>query len=894
MLEEVPDAVTAYLQKAKESFDILEEVHYSYHDSLEEEEEIQESELWFSSIRERYSDSVKSAKDFLKTCKKQSEGRPSKEEDDKPLTDLASLMTAPKVELDTFYGEPLRYTQFMALFDELVGNNQMLNGSTKLARLIQYTGGEAKRSIENFALLGGETGYLKARDTISARFGNSHLIAAKVIESVTKGKPVSSKTEVRQLADELTSSVATLTDLEMLKEVDTQHNILQVTGRCPLHIRNKWRKKALALKEKTSKYPTFVNCVDFINLAATQLNDPVYGDLPEEKSSKDKPFRHPKSPQTVSLQASVSTGADRRTSEHSSCVCCSGSHRLHKCLDFTKLAVGDRYALCKRHGVCFNCLNTGHRVKGCKFKSFCDVTNCRYKHSRLLHRDSDVTHVKTVVHCEAENACNNSRGNVYVPLVSVVVNNGTSTWALLDSGSTNTFVTKRLADEMNLKGIKVNYNLNTLNGVTEINSNIVSIIVEANDRSCSFHLDNVIIVDDLPAKFPSRPFSQAEHPHLADLPLQLPPGGTQAQVLIGMDNAFLLEPLDVRSSSARGDPYAIRTSLGWSLCGPGKASLDSEVFSHCISLEESINNLWRIETDDEKTKALSIQDQSVVQLWEREMVYKDGHYEIPIPWSDGRPAFPNNRYMALKRLESLEKRLCATGIRERYSQVVEDLLLKGYAETVPQSELSLTDGSVWYLPHHPVISPTKPDKVRMVFDCAAKFRSYSLNNQCLQGPDLVTKLQHVLLRFRQHSFAVTADVEAMYLQVKIPLKDRNALRFLWNNNPADPIVEYRMTSHLFGGVWCAASSTFALRRSTVDFPCCSAAKRVIEKNMYVDDLVTSYSTVEEAKRVTLSCRDVLKAGGFNLTKFVSSCPDILSVVPALTGYTSVWISQSSQ
>ena len=44
------------------------------------------------------------------------------------------------------------------------------------------------------------------------------------------------------------------------------------------------------------------------------------------------------------------------------------------------------------------------------------------------------------------------------------------------------------------------------------------------------------------------------------------------------------------------------------------------------------------------------------------------------------------------------------------------------------------------------------------------------------------------------------------LQVKMPMKDRNALRFLWQEEDGSK-VEYRMTSHLFGGVWCASSST---------------------------------------------------------------------------------------
>ena len=68
---------------------------------------------------------------------------------------------------------------------------------------------------------------------------------------------------------------------------------------------------------------------------------------------------------------------------------------------------------------------------------------------------------------------------------------------------------------------------------------------------------------------------------------------------------------------------------------------------------------------------------------------------------------------------------------------------KGYAERVPEEELNLKDGRVFYLPHHGVFNPTK-GKLRIVMDCSAQYNWISLNNHCLQGPDLVNKLLHVL------------------------------------------------------------------------------------------------------------------------------------------------------
>ena len=212
---------------------------------------------------------------------------------------------------------------------------------------------------------------------------------------------------------------------------------------------------------------------------------------------------------------------------------------------------------------------------------------------------------------------------------------------------------------------------------------------------------------------------------------------------------------------------------------------------------------------------------------------------------------------------------------EKYDENMQTMLNDDYAEAVPECDLDLSDGSVWFLLHHPVISESRPGKVRIVHDCAAKLAGISLNNQCFQGPDLVNKLIHVLLRFRQHNLAIMADVQAMYTQVKVPPRDCNALRFLWI---VDGLVkQYRMTSHLFGGVWCVASSTYALCRTIEDCPAESSGlvKQAILRNFYVDDLQQSVRSAEESLEIIDGTKNVLNHGGFKLTKFVTNDVSLL-------------------
>lgn len=140
---------------------------------------------------------------------------------------------------------------------------------------------------------------------------------------------------------------------------------------------------------------------------------------------------------------------------------------------------------------------------------------------------------------------------------------------------------------------------------------------------------------------------------------------------------------------------------------------------------------------------------------------EDKHLEMPLPFK-ARPTLPNNKALALICLDHLKRKLRRDQTYlKHYKTFMTEILDRGDAEQVTMEGAS---GNTWYIPHHGVYHPRKPGKLRVVFDCSARYKDASLNEHLLTGPDLRNALTGVLCRFRQHPVAIMCDVEKMFHQ----------------------------------------------------------------------------------------------------------------------------------
>ena len=170
----------------------------------------------------------------------------------------------------------------------------------------------------------------------------------------------------------------------------------------------------------------------------------------------------------------------------------------------------------------------------------------------------------------------------------------------------------------------------------------------------------------------------------------------------------------------------------------------------------------------------------------------------------------------------------------------------------------------WFLPHHPVVNPNKPGKVRRVCD----------------GPDLLNPLIGILMRFREERIALSADIEAMFSQVAVPSQDQVALRFLWRKDRNSPPTIYQFLRHVFGAKSSPMSANYVLQQTArdnrEDFP--KAAETVL-KNFYMDDLFKSEADEDNATQLQGDLTKLLSRGGFRLTKWSSNSRQVLRHIP---------------
>ena len=211
--------------------------------------------------------------------------------------------------------------------------------------------------------------------------------------------------------------------------------------------------------------------VSFVEEEAGRLNDPVFGRETFEKNASSQQRTTATNSFAASAQQAADSsppagnvlGASSRPAVRniSPCILCSNMHKLFYCNDFRTMSLDERIKFVSDKKLCSLCLYSNHTTEDCRKNYHCTVNNCRKKHCRFLHPESETVHTSKSFATANIDVMSRS---VLMHIVPIIVNNCFHTYALLDTGSTHTFCSRGLVNALDLDRQETTYNLVTLNG----------------------------------------------------------------------------------------------------------------------------------------------------------------------------------------------------------------------------------------------------------------------------------------------------------------------------------------------------------------------------------------------------------------------------------------------
>ena len=620
---------------------------------------------------------------------------------------------------------------------------------------------------------------------------------------------------------------------------------------------------------------------------------------------------------------------------------CKQDHPPWVCKTFKELPILTRRKLISNTGRCYRYLAAGHHSKDCPNARRCGVHGCTStNHSSYLH---DNTPGQTVnqSQCQLRTAASPFRPpgqphsgvrapqgtgagvngpaldrqphpreqtystrhteRVSLMILPALISNGSKELrvnAMLDPCSTSSYISEEAAEELELHGQSLNLTIARTGG-TEIRKRSRRVELKVANLNGTFSSPlQAHVLDNIAGDTPAIPWTELKRkwPHLRHMPFESVSRRHQVDVMIGSDHPVFHHVLKEACGNQPNDPVARLTNLGWVCFGPtlveefrrSSRSHFTRTYRSCQvnklpPPDDILRAFWELESlgiKDTTEQTMTAEERAAVELVTETLECNNGRYKIGVPWKVGEPKLTNNYEVALDRLRSQEKSLKKKGpeVMKTYSKILEDDEKKKYIQKVPKSEAE----EQWFLPHFPVIREDRvTTKVRVVFDASVKHGGKSLNSAIRPGPKLQKDLVDVLTRFRRAPVALSADISEMFLQVELQNKDRQYHRFLWRDfdTSRDPDI-YEFTRLLFGNTASPFCSQYVLqthaKTHALDFP---EAAVTVNDSMYVDDVLDSCETTENAQQLRRQLSELLALAGFKLRKWSSNEPVVIEDIP---------------
>jgi len=781
----------------------------------------------------------------------------------------SSKARLPLLSLPVFSGRLDEWPSFINVFTDLIHNDKTLSVIQKMQYLKGCVRDEASKIIQHLQVT--EEHYASALALLTARYDDRTALIRIHMNRFFNQPPASyhNAASVRRMIDCSKECLEGWTALGG----NLDHLMISIlSSKLDEKLQHAWEFEARRVQDS----PTFESFCSFLEHHCKSMMF-----TPKSKGSASTSFhkfprkadaRPPIKAMNVEFHAAPAV---------QSCSICRNDHRVFHCTKFKEMTPQKRRDFAKNRNLCFNCLCSNHSIHNCPSKVRCYT--CKAKHHTMLHTDSNP--LKPEPQFSAHFG-SDSDSEILLPTAIVKVRNLQGNFmnalALLDSGSHFSFISERLATTLGLPRQQAKV---SIAGIGSCQSGFTKGRVHCNIQShhTNFNLNlRPYVLPKLTNNLPHRPLLETNWNHLKHLPLANP------KFMIPQETDFILGsdvyPYLMTSSTSQLQhfPFVIQTALGWVVSGPcSSVSCDSQVSLVTeIDINDQLRRFWDLEEPATKSHMSAEEAECEQQFCATQIRDPNGRFVVSLPFKSNNIQLGASREFAVNRFHQVERRMNKNVyLKKHYLEFMEEYQALGHMVKIHESRLPSTH---YYMPHHAVIKESSSTtKVRVVFDASAKTSSStSLNEKLLVGPKLQQDLFQILLRFRTHKIAITADIAKMYRQVAMDQQSWDFQRIVWRSSPDLPLQDYQLTTVTYG----TASAPFQAVRCLVHLARAEAssfplASRILLDDFYVDDVLTGAESTAEAIGLKNQLSTLLEKGCFHLRKWSSNSMALLDTIP---------------
>lgn len=799
----------------------------------------------------------------------------------------------PTINLPTFDGNYLKWLEFRDTFESLINLNDSISDINKFHYLRTSLEGSATIVIKSIEFT--SKNYSLAWKLLCERFDNKKVLINNHLKALFNMDPLvrESHKAIRYLIDHFLKNLRALENLDQpIDKWDVLINFI-ICSKLDLVTSRKWEE----FKNNLSDLPSLEDLTQFLRnradiLETMSINHNVVP-KPEPKVVRDRDQNKPAHNAHKTLfqpknSKSFVTSSGSKSKHILTCPMCKLQHRIVDCNAFKDLPLEVRLREVLKLNLCSNCLRRGHVVEDCRLIGTC--RECGQKHNTLLHspavRDTAVESSAIPTSTVSLSAQTTSQVLLCTALVRVIDPITSKTFlarALLDSGSQSSFITETLKHKMGINSQKTDYL--TISGFNNSRVSITDsckLAIQSLKHKQPFEVElKLYVVPQITGYLPNAPIDITElnlpvNIQLADPNFHLP---SEVDMLLGAEVFF-----DVISSNqirlGHSKPILQDSKLGWLVAGPLYSHHHKKHnVVHCNftkEISDSLTKFWSLEEVPFSELTMSPEDEFCEQHFiENTKRLDNGRFCVKMPFKEPpEQALGSSYMMAEKRFLNLEKKLDKyPDHKAQYANFIKEYGQMGHLSKVDKPQFG------YYMPHHSVIrTKSETTKLRVVFDGSAKTSSKkSLNDIQFIGPVVQDNLFNILIRFRQHKFVLTGDIQNFYRQIIIDPSQRHLQLILWRDNQFDSLDTLELQTVTYGTASAPFLSTRCLKQLALE---CNdpIVSQVIQKDLYIDDLLTGASNERELSHIYRKVTEVLSSACLPIHKFRTNCPQIFEQV----------------